>query len=98
MKANKIYAGVIVGIVLLASSPFILGLIFAPTDCTVRTLFKEFHIVPILTIIFCITCFAIRINISRIGHPLCVFEWIDCEWLIARGWSVRSRAAQIVRV
>ena len=36
MKANKIYAGVIVGIVLLASSPFILGLIW-PRINDVRT-------------------------------------------------------------
>lgn len=36
MKANKIYAGVIVGIILLASSPFILGLIW-PRINDVRT-------------------------------------------------------------
>lgn len=36
MKANKIYAGVIVGIVLLASSPFMLGLIW-PRINEVRT-------------------------------------------------------------
>ncbi len=36
MKANKIYAGVIVGIVVLASSPFILGLIW-PRINDVRT-------------------------------------------------------------
>lgn len=36
MKANKIYAGVIVGIILLASSPFVLGLIW-PRINDVRT-------------------------------------------------------------
>ena len=36
MKANKIYAGVIVGIILLASSPFALGLIW-PRINDVRT-------------------------------------------------------------
>jgi uncharacterized protein (DUF1499 family) len=36
MKANKIYAGIIVGIILLASSPFILGLIW-PRLNDVRT-------------------------------------------------------------
>ncbi len=36
MQANKIYAGVIVGIVLLASSPFILGLLW-PRINDVRT-------------------------------------------------------------
>lgn len=36
MKANKIYAGAIVGIILLASSPFILGLIW-PRINDVRT-------------------------------------------------------------